>query len=382
MTLLTDFFHKVGLYFMGAMTAFSLLPAMFSEAKQIEASSRAWQIAHVQELREKYKKKQIKRVNEQSFVGFNINDAVRRGVKYNQVQFLATHNSYKRGSSESLEKMINIVSKVGIYSANEFNYAFETLTEQLNAGIRSIELDVVPIKIDGSIQFICCHTVGIDMNSSCLNLDLALEEIALWSKNNPGHMPISVLIEPKDENMPVKGLRAMTLKNANLLDSKIKAAFGKNLLTPADMMGKHASLGAMRKANDWLPLGDTLGKVMVLLHSCTVTQRYINQDKALRSQSMFPMLRYADRDKDYASFMLINKAKTARQQNSELIDKNNLIVRIRLDIWPQHTKEEYNDGIKSGSQILTTDYPPRNLKNAKDKYVAWLDGKYTCVLAK
>ena len=68
-----------------------------------KADNIAYQQAHMQYLREKfYVDYQPK--GEQTFCNFDLEEALNSGVKYNEMAFLATHNSYQRLSTETTRK--------------------------------------------------------------------------------------------------------------------------------------------------------------------------------------------------------------------------------------------------------------------------------------
>ena len=74
-----------------------------------------------------------------------------------------------------------------------------------------------------------------------------LEEIKLWSDNNPNHLPITILIEPKAEVTEIKDMKNFSVDYANALGETIKNVLGDTLLTPAQMMRDYASFEEMRK---------------------------------------------------------------------------------------------------------------------------------------
>ena len=197
------------------------------------------------------------------------------------------------------------------------------------------------------------------LTSSCYDFSLALEEIKMWSDANPKHLPITVIIEPKKLFLLEYGMRFFNMEYAKALDALLRDVLGESLLTPADMMGDYPSLKAMREADGWLPLEDCAGKVIVLLHDTTVTGKYIKQDETIKSQAMFPMLRYRDRDKDYASFLIVNKPKDIAEYSQELIFEKNLVVRTRVDTYGSYKDEDRILTFDSCAQILSTDYPPK-----------------------
>ena len=146
------------------------------------------------------------------------------------------------------------------------------------------------------------------------------------------------------------------------------------------MMGGYASFKEMRENNGWLTLEETLGRVMVLLHDTTITEKYIALDKSIKTQAMFPMLRADDADRDCASFLIINKANDALKNSQKIIYDKKLIVRTRTDNF--YTKEKDCDretAIKSGANIISTDHPVFNNEREYD-YAVTFDGGYTVAL--
>ncbi len=356
-------------YLFGAMSA-----ANDQIAKNIEIQSN-----HMQSLEEFYESYTPK--NENQFANFDIEKAISDKVKFNEVKFLGTHNSYQITSSDEYKKLYNAVSDLtlGIVDRTKTDFCMDTLTQQLECGIRSIEIDIETVVTENEVSFIVSHDPVLDNSSSCFDFEKALEEIKMWSEHNPNHLPISVIIEPKKNVTPIRNMKNFTLQYANAFDELLREKLGDTLLTPKDMMGEYESFGEMRENDGWLTLEATLGKVLVLLHDTTVTGDYISQDESIKSQAMFPMLRYDDRYESYASFIIDNDPETALEHEAETVDKCNLIVRTRADSYPSHSDERYENTNKCRSQIISTDYPPR--ASETDEHVYDFSG-YTAMLIK
>lgn len=169
------------------------------------------------------------------------------------------------------------------------------------------------------------------------------------------------------------------LEYALEFDEALKAVLGDKLLMPEGAMGKYDSLEQMRKNDSWPSLKEAAGKIIVLLHPCDVTQQYIDTDASLSSQAMFPMLRFEDIDKSYASFILGNEPETATENNKKTVDEQNLMVRSRADNYPDFSDEKYAFSDNCGSHIITTDYPPRSMRAGEHTYTF---GGYTVKLLK
>lgn len=357
--------------------AFSGLPAIISESKIAREENIQLQIQRINALSELYKSGDYVSVNESELVGFDVQKAYADGVKFNEVAYIATHNSYQLQSVPSYQKAYRDLETVtfGLINGDAPTYCSDTLTEQFNVGIRSIELDVETVVNGDDVSFICTHSPLIDMTSSCYDFELALEEIKMWSDANPGHLPISIIVEPKEFFLLENGMRFINLKYANVLDNLIREAFGEKLITPAEMMGEHGSLKEMREADDWMSLKDCAGRVAVFFHDTDgVTGRFIRQDETLKSRAMFPMLRYKDRDKSYASVLIVNKPDDIEKRSTELIYEKNLIVRTRVDSFGSYNEEDRKKTLESGAQILSTDYPKKADMTNVEYYVDFGNG--------
>lgn len=356
--------------------AFVGLPEIIEQSITEREKNIAGQIQRIEKLSEAYASGNYVEADESKLVGFDVKKAYADGVKFNEVAYIATHNSYQLQSVEAYRKIYRDLETVtfGLISGDAPLYSCDSLTEQFNVGIRSIELDIETVDDGEEVHFVCSHSPLIDMNSTCYNFELALKEIKMWSDANPGHLPITVIIEPKKLFIPDDGMKFFSLEYANILDGLVSEIFGEKLLTPADMMGDYGSLKEMREADGWLPLEDCAGKVIVLLHDTTVTDKYIEQDESIKTQAMFPMLRYKDRDKSYASILIVNDPEKAFKYKDELIFEKNLIVRTMLDTYGSYNEEDRRLSFESCAQILSTDYPKKSDMTDVDYYVDFSPG--------
>ena len=149
----------------------------------------------------------------------NGNSGIESSVAMNQVQYLGTHNSYKQLLRRDLfEILTSFVPDV----ARTLDYGHLPLAEQFTSqGIRQIELDVfydpkgglysnrqalvlvgeepasgIPALNEPGLKVL--HVQEIDYETSCYTFVACLKEIRNWSNDNPGHLPILVLVEAKD----------------------------------------------------------------------------------------------------------------------------------------------------------------------------------------
>ncbi len=331
-----------------------------------------FQRTHMEYLRNEYYENYLPK-GEQTFCNFDLETAINSGIKYNEVAFLATHNSYQRLVTEQTKKYqipFNVLS-FGITTLTDFNknnFENDTLTGQFEHGIRSIELDVETRVYGDKVSFTTMHKPIIDSATSCFDFETALEEIVLWSDHNPGHLPISIIIEDKQEVGAVDGLKKFSIDYADEFDALLKGKLGDKLLTPGDMLREHSTFKDMREADDWMKLEDTLGKVIVILHEGELTQKYVALDESLRTQAMFPSLLYKQAEKrDYASFIVENNPKDAVNREDFYVE-GNFVVRTRADHYPKSSDERYSLTEECKSQIITTDYCPRNCREEEHTY--------------
>lgn len=323
---------------------------------------------HLEYLKNEYYTDSYVTCDEQSLADFNIEDAKSQGVKINEIAIVGTHNSYQplaTAPKRALMKTLHIISFGKV--ENKAIFEMDTFTDQLEQGVRNLEIDIVTVDA-GDVNFVVTHQPIIDNVSSAHDFTKALEEIAMWSDNNPNHLPIYLLIEPKGDVVSINNMKNFSVDYALEFDKVLREKLGDKLLTPQQAMGEYETLEAMRNADAWPTLEQAQGKVIVLMHPCSITQEYIDTDTSIKTQAMFPMLRPDNIDKSYASFILDNSPESALENNKITIDEKNLMVRTRADDYPDFSNERYDFANNCGSHIITTDYPPRTVRNNDHTY--------------
>lgn len=169
-------------------------------------------------------------------------------LRVNHLQMKGTHNSYhQRPSGDPLD---------------EWDYQHAPLAVQLaEQGVRQFELDVHYVSDEK--RFHVFHLPGADDKSSCPLLRDCLTELKIWSNANPGHHPLFVFIEPKDEADRVVDTISGRLGE---LEAEILAVWPRSrIVTPDDVKGAHATLREAVQAGDWPTLGQTRGKSIFVL---------------------------------------------------------------------------------------------------------------------
>ncbi len=354
------------------------IAAVVSNVNVIEKNIE-FQNEHLEHLETEYYKNYTPK-NEADLANFDLEKATEDGIKLNEIAILGTHNSYQTLATKETRFLMNIIDTITLkkLGLNTFDFEMDTLTEQLEMGIRNIEIDIETLDKDGKIEFKVTHNSIVDNASSAYDFEKALKEVKMWSDNNPGHVPVIIIVEPKSFVVEVGGMHKFSLDYAKEADKLVASVFGDTLLTPADMLRDYSSFKEMRENDDWISLKEARGRVLVLLHDCDVTESYIALDESIKTQKMFPMLRYDDRNESYTSFILENDAWRAAERKEESVDECKLIVRTRADKYPDYSTERYEVTKDCGSQIITTDFPEKAAKNAEHSYS--FDGKKIKIL--
>ncbi|MDR0845454.1 MAG: hypothetical protein LBN71_09545 [Tannerella sp.] len=267
-------------------------------------------------------------------------------LRLNDVRFLATHNSYKQYGSAPGKLMIRLFTNQN--EANALRYAHKQLTNQLESGIRSFEIDV---RLRGT-TFEAVHVPLVDNMSNLINLEKGFRELKLFSDHNPKHFPIITLIEFKDDwTFLDPKIRKIGDTEFSDFDRILKEVFGDKLYRPADFLaatGANSISEAVRKG--WPTIESMMGKFIFIVHSGDFAKRYYAMDTTLTGQQMFIA---GGADALSASFILHNNPNVAEIR--ALIDKG-FIVRTRMDENLVRDDERMRRAMDSGAQILSSDF--------------------------
>jgi Phosphoinositide phospholipase C, Ca2+-dependent len=306
-------------------------------------------------------------------------------VKINQIQVIGSHNSYHAGLAPSQAKlMMEKNPKI----APALEYRHQPLDQQLNAGIRQIELDIFadsqggryahPAGIDAVAAaglpkdpdfdpdgvmskpgFKVMHIQDYDYRSTCQPLIACLKIVRDWSSSHPGHVPVYILLETKTD-LPPQFHATVTEKFTpsvfDSLDAEIRSVFPANeLITPDQVRGKHKTLEEAVLHSDWPALATARGKVVFLMDQRPVGPVYLEGHPSLRGRIIFTNAVPGQPD---CAFTEENEG--TPEEIAALVRKGYL-VRTRTD---ENTKEaRTNDTTRrdavlaSGAQLLSTDYP-------------------------
>ena len=272
-------------------------------------------------------------------------------LRLQDVQMLGTHNSYHRRPSRPL------------LPGEGADYEHPSITAQLDAGIRSLELDA-----HNGPDFPVFHTPLLDERSNCPTLQGCLRMVDRWSDTHPGHLPVVVLIEPKplpaNSNPVFQELLDRAAARQHLsdwdapalarLDSTVRHTFGRSLVTPDEVRGRHPTLRRAIRTRGWPTLAKLRGRVLVVLNTAGPTHdRYLAGTPSLEHRAMF----LRSRPQEPSAAVIVRD--TPRADTIRQLVRQHFLVRTRSDADLVEVRADdftrANTAIRNGATIVSTD---------------------------
>lgn len=291
-------------------------------------------------------------------------------LRMNQIQVIATHNSYHAMPPAALHAQVKAVYP----DAATWEYDHAPLGLQLNRGIRSFELDIHHT-LRGYEVF---HVQDFDAASTCGDFEGALRAIRTWSKAHPRHVPIITLIELKKEDVPFANTQTFPFEAADLvaLDAQLLSVFSpEELITPDDVRGEYPTLAEAVRAGKWPTLGQARGRCMFVLHvRGPLAEDYTRDAPSCQGRPMFVE---GEGDKPWDAVFVINEPELPELAHYV---RQGFIVRTRADADLREGRA--NDtarretALASGAQIVSTDFP-RGEAEPGTRYQVELPGNVT-----
>ncbi len=278
-------------------------------------------------------------------------EPAKRELRLNQIQMVGTHNSYHLRPPAAMLKAAMSIRK----DAKEWDYSRQTIDQQLDQGVRSFELDMHISNKGWQVM----HVPTFDPGTTVPMFADALRAIRDWSARHPRHVPISLLLELKEEGFKLnQSFRRPTPADLLQLDADIRAAFPpESLLTPDDVRGQHKTLWEAVSSDGWPALSKTAGKVFVILHETGPNRAaYLDGHPALEGRAMFVE---SDLGEPHAAVLVRNDP---TQREIATLAQQGYLVRTRVDSQGRVQTAQREQGLASGAHILTTDYPPGEIE--------------------
>lgn len=303
------------------------------------------------------------------------------GLRLNDLQVVGSHNSYKRPIDPAL---LDLMRRQNPRQADALDYAHPPLPAQLDAGLRSLELDVYhdpeggryaaplglalasasPYDSEGAMEapgFKVLHVQDLDFRSVCLSLDACLAAIRSWSEAHPRHLPLVVTMNAKDDTLSLEGSTPPLPFDAaalDALDAAIRAAFPPEaLITPDDVRGDHPTLEAAVLAGAWPTLPASRGRVLFVLdEGGRKLAAYRDGHPSLRGRVLFAN---APEGTPEAAVRIVNDPQEDFAYIQRLV-RAGYLVRTRADADTREARAgdtaRRDAAFASGAHVVTTDY--------------------------
>jgi len=317
---------------------------------------------------------------------FAAESASSHAVKMNEIQVIGTHNSYHAGLPPSEAKLF-LDRNPQVSQALEYRH--RPLDQQLTSGVRQIELDIFADTAGGRYAhpkgpdavaaanlpkdpefdpdglmskpgFKVMHLQDFDYRSTCQPLIACLKIVRAWSHSNPRHVPIFILLETKQSDLPPQyhatSPEKFTSVTFDALDAEIRSVFAPNeMIMPDQVRGKHATLEDAVLHHAWPTLDAARGKVIFLMDQRPVGPVYLEGHPSLTDRLIFTNAEPGQPD------CAFTEENDGTQEAIAALVRKGYLVRTRTDADTKQART--NDttrreiALASGAQLLSTDYP-------------------------
>jgi hypothetical protein len=283
------------------------------------------------------------------------------GLALNDIQLLGSHNSYKQAMAADTMAALR---EVDPQLARSLDYWHVPLGEQLDLGVRKLEIDIFYDPgghrfgrgaVSGApnegveSQFPVLHVQNLDDRSHCVHLLHCLVQLVAWSEANPGHLPVFVSFNAKDDVIDRPGFVRPEPFGEDAwmaLDAELRAALGDRLITPAEVFDS----GQLR----WPSLAKARGRFLLVLdEGGEKLRQYASR---WRERAMFANLA---ENADGAAVLVINDPLTDFERIQRLV-RAGFIVRTRADADTLEARtgalDRRDAAFASGAHLISTDY--------------------------
>ena len=221
------------------------------------------------------------------------------------------------------------------------------------------------------------HIQEFDFETTCLTFVTCLQRIKTWSDANPSHLPLMILVEAKDDPLPLPpgvlppGLPPVVVpvtfgaEQLDLIDSTIRSVFpADQLITPDDVRGRRATLEDAVLMDGRPTLNESRGRLLFALDNPGLERDlYITGHAALQGRAMFTN---SPPGSPEAAFVEVNEPLGNETYIRDLVRKGYL-VRTRADADTLEARTgstaRRDAALASGAHFVSTDYvePDPNL---------------------
>lgn len=306
-------------------------------------------------------------------------------LRLNHLQVIGSHNSYHIEPSAVLIAEIKRRLPPVADLFDGLLYTHKPLAEQFSTqGVRQIELDIFADPDGGLFAnrqgqrfigqdeasgvpaldepgFKTLHIQDLDFLSTCWTFVECLQQVKQWSDEHPGHMPLMILVEAKDEVVPIaRSAIPVPIGAAELdaLDAEIRSVFPpEKMITPDDVRGDRPTLSEAIRNVGWPTLRQARGKVMFCLDNGGRHKAdYIAGHASLRGRVMFTS---SGPEEAEGGFVKLNDSIGDFDEIRRVVSQG-FVVRTRADgdtVEARNNDTRPRDmALASGAQWVSTDY--------------------------
>ncbi|HIV78167.1 MAG TPA: phosphatidylinositol-specific phospholipase C1-like protein [Candidatus Sphingomonas excrementigallinarum] len=311
--------------------------------------------------------------------------APRAALRMNDIQVVGSHNSYKKRIAPAV---FAALQQRDPKLAAALDYDHLTLAQQLDRGVRQLEIDIFADPQGGRFAhpmgekiaraageqtgfdeaammkpgFKVFHIPEVDYRS-CGTFKQCIGQIDAWSRAHPRHLPIMVTINAADRPINKPGVTdplPLTAPLLDALDAEIRDVLTPDrIITPDDVRGNAPTLRDAVTSKGWPTLERARGKIYFVLDTPSdVSDRYRAGHPSLKGR---PIFGWYDTDQPEASVEIVGDPREDGAKIRQWV-KQGFIVRTRSDADTKEARE--NDharqqaAIDSGAQAISTDYYP------------------------
>ena len=301
-------------------------------------------------------------------------------LRLNDVAVIGTHNSYHGRIPPKAMALIEKMSKAGY----TLDYAHEPMPEQLDKGVRQLEIDVAydpkgglylhpqilaatgesftPERLADLAKpgFKAMHVPDVDVWPNCVLFTSCLAGLKAWSDRHPDHTPILVIMNMEQSKPRPGGVAPLPFDAAAFaaLEAEIRGVMGSKLITPDEVRGRYPTLrDAVLAGDGWPKLGKARGRFLFAIDERPdVVNVYMGEHTALQGKALFVN---SEEAWPSAAYLTLNDPVKQRDRIAAAV-KAGFLVRTRADADTKEARSgdttSRDTAIGGGAQAVSTDY--------------------------
>lgn len=252
-------------------------------------------------------------------------------LKMNQIQYLSSHNSYRKHTDKKIYKFVRNFADILPYNLMEWEYNHVDIYTQLEKfGVRHLEIDIYGDKEGGRFynrtgyKFTArdpeshiealkypglkvMHIPDLDFETHYHTFIEALKAIKSWSDAYPDHLPVYVMIEAKTQTvgdvlsfLDFVAAEPWDEENIASIEKEILQVFSRQqIIAPDDIRRGYPTLREAVLTEGWLTIGEVRGKVMFMFDGEEISRNYKGNQQSLEGKLIFTDADPSDPDAAY-----------------------------------------------------------------------------------